>query len=111
MDCKIKQKTELFIPIDLPTEEDIKEIIKIYLNKKEIKDFDIDEIAKVFYAGQNNAIYSNAQIENIITRLLPPKCTQKEFLDIIKETNPCVSQEVIKKFHLEKEKLMEEYKK
>ena len=37
VDSKIKQKTELFVPVDIPTEEDIKEIIKIYLNKKEIK--------------------------------------------------------------------------
>lgn len=107
---KIKQKTELFVPVDIPTEEDIKEIIKIYLNKKEIKNFDIDEIANAFYTGQNEAIYSNAQIENIITRLLPPKCTQKEFLAIIKETNPCVSKEVIEKFNVEKEKLVGEYK-
>ena len=98
---KILNNIGLKIAVNPPDKDDVKSIIRHYASGKEIKDFNLEEIAKLLNEGNSGCSYSNAQIKNIIENL-PKDCTQSDLVNIIKALKPVITKDVKDKFENEK---------
>ena len=106
---KILKKVDLTIPIGVASKNDIRDIVKYYVNDREIEEYNLDEIINEFDRLKPDYMYSNAQIENIIDKKLPKnKCSQNDFINIIRSVKPCITKEVNEKFENEKKFLEKE---
>lgn len=83
-----------------PEDDDIKEIIKFYINNNDvIKKLDFDMILNEINRHKPDAYYSVSQIKDIITKKLPRNnCTQEDIILAFRNTNPCIKKDVYDKF-------------
>ena len=103
----ILANAEFKVPMPPASKEDIKGIVQLYVGNKNIEGFNLEEIANEFEKVKPAYAYSNSQIEDIIKRKLPTEqCTQKDFIDAIRETKPILSKEVIDRHYDEQTLLM-----
>ena len=110
INSQILKKVDLTIPIGVASKNDIKDIVKYYINDREIEEYNLDEITNEFDRVKPDYMYSNAQIENIIDKRLPKtKCSQKDIINIIHSVKPCISKEINEKFENEQKFLKKEY--
>jgi len=102
IDKNILDKTIIRLPIGAANRNDIQEIVEHYIGEKNIENLDYNEVVEKFECVKPDFAYSNSQIENIIVRRLPKnKCTQKDFLNIIENTKPCIDKKIMKEFEKE----------
>lgn len=103
----ILANAEFKVPMPPASKEDIKGIVQLYVGNKNIEGFNLEEIANEFEKVKPAYAYSNSQIEDIIKRKLPTEqCTQKDFINAIRETKPIISKEVIDRHNDEQTLLM-----
>ena len=96
---KILKKVDVTIPIGVASKNDIYKIVDYYVNNKEIEGYNLDEIVEEFEKVKPEYIYSNAQIEHIITRMLPKtQCTQDDLKKAIHSEKPRITKEINDEF-------------
>ena len=83
--------------------QEIREIVKYYAGQKDIDGFDIERVVDEFERVKPDRAYNNTQIEEILTLRLPKNNpTMDDVIKLIRQTNPVIRHETIKKFEEEK---------
>lgn len=96
---KILDKVEVKIPMSPASKEDIRDIVKYYVNDKKIEGYNLNEVVDAFEKVKPDYMYSNAQIENIIDNKLPKnQCTQQDFINAIYSEKPLITKDIYEKF-------------
>ena len=113
---KILKKVDVTIPVGVASKNDILKIVDYYVNNKEIEGYNLDKIVEQFEKVKPEYIYSNAQIEHIITRMLPKtQCTQDDFINAIHSEKPRITKEINDEFESQfkyfSKQLLDDYQK
>lgn len=96
---KVLDYVDFKIPMGVASKNDIREIVKYYVNNRDIDNYNLDEITNEFESVKPDFMYSNAQIENIIDKKLPKSnCTQNDFINTIRAVKPCITKDINDKF-------------
>ena len=103
IDDRILKQAQIKLPMGPAERQEIREIVKYYAGQKDIECFDIDRVVDEFERVKPDRAYNNTQIEEILTLRLPKNNpTMDDVIKLIRQTNPVIRQDTIKKFEKEK---------
>ena len=103
IDDRILKQAQIKLPMGPAERQEIREIVKYYAGQKDIEGFDIERVVDEFERVKPDRAYNNTQIEEILTLRLPKNNpTMDDVIKLIRQTNPVIRHDIIKKFEEEK---------